>query len=238
MAPAPVGTLLLWSVSFRKFVDAFSCGELWVRETIFHKPIRVMSCHVYTTTPYSCLPASEGIDHFLCAVCVACGCGAYSVSSRANSIYATCRVRPSQYSNAAVILLQLMLTYVPPVLPRLVAQNAGYKNANPTALARELAILGRMEQRRSSAGAHELPMLSVADADVGDGGKDGFAAAAVGSLSAREQEMLGVVFGDGFGKLQGELIRRQREEEQQQRQQQEEENNKLAKQRQEEAKQK
>ena len=57
--------------------------------------------------------------------------------------------------------------------------NAGYKHATPAALARELAILGRMEQSRyGSAGSPEFP-----------------------KLNEREGEILGVVFGDGFGKL-------------------------------------
>lgn len=69
----------------------------------------------------------------------------------------------------------------------------------------------RMEQRHSSsAAAPEPPMPPVADVD-GGGGSGGFATA-VGALSAREEGILGVVFGDGLGEVRRDVPRRKAEE--------------------------
>eukprot|EP00752_Nemacystus_decipiens_P003642 g3356.t1 len=97
---------------------------------------------------------------------------------------------------AVGVLVEEMLEEL--VSPLVDGRTRGYKNAGPAALARELAILRRTEQRHSSAAVPQPPMRP--DASVGG---SGVCATTVASSSAREEEVLGVVFGAGFRQFTG-----------------------------------
>lgn len=94
----------------------------------------------------------------------------------------------------------------------------GYKRATPASVARELAILGRMEHRNSMVPAADLPGYRLGALDGGSG-CSGFGAGAVGLLDARKHATMRHIFGETLDDMQ-QQPQQQRQQEQQELQQQ------------------
>ncbi|CAN0519294.1 unnamed protein product, partial [Ectocarpus sp. 12 AP-2014] len=94
---------------------------------------------------------------------------------------------------AVGVLVEEMLEEL--VSPIVDGRTTGYKRATPASVARELEILGRMENRNSMAPAGDLPGHRHG-ALGGDSGCSGFGVGAVGSSDARKHAAMRHIFGE------------------------------------------
>ncbi|CAM9805817.1 unnamed protein product [Ectocarpus sp. 12 AP-2014] len=123
---------------------------------------------------------------------------------------------------AVGVLVEEMLEEL--VSPMVDGRTTGYKRATPASVARELEMLGRMENRNSMALAADLPGHRHGALD-GDSGCSGFGVGAVGSLDARKHAAMRHIFGETLDDMrrqqQQKGQRRQHKQQQQQQQQRE-----------------
>lgn len=88
--------------------------------------------------------------------------------------------------------------------------HAGYKNASPASLARELAIMGRNENRHGSQPEADFSApRNVDPARSGDARGDPGLLLRLESSGALEEKALRCVFGDGFDGAQQQLLQGQ-----------------------------